>query len=376
MIEWIRRTPWNLTTKEYLDQHFQDQLLKAVLASQWINHGSPPSQSPFPLHALTVTHYLDGGYYPEGGAGAIAESVERIVKASGGQFQVSREVTEILLENGRAVGVRVRKTNATDSTQIEEYRAPVIVSNAGAVATYLQLVPAGYPIPFRDDLREFVEHHPQAANVTLYLGLSKDPRSLGFHGENHWLYDDCDHDATSARAVNWIEDGGPPVAYLSFPSLKDPQAEAHTAEIIAPAAYEAFAAWREQPWRNRGADYQALKKRISEALLACVEHHYPGFVDLVEYQELSTPLTTEYFTGHFQGGIYGIPCVAARFQRESKAWTHPCAPVAGLYQTGVDVGCPGIVGALMGGVTTLSHLPNGVSTLRVFFAARRARPAS
>jgi hypothetical protein len=41
-----------------------------------------------------------------------------------------------------------------------------------------------------------------------------------------------------------------------------------------------------------------LKQRVAEGLLEFVDRRYPGFKALVEYCEVSTPLTVEHFTGH------------------------------------------------------------------------------
>jgi all-trans-retinol 13,14-reductase len=100
------------STKEYLDAHLSDPLLKAVLASQWGDYGLPPGASAFPVHAMVAQHYLQGGYYPAGGAGGIAESVRKILETTGGQVLIRREVTEIVIENGVAVGVRARRAGA------------------------------------------------------------------------------------------------------------------------------------------------------------------------------------------------------------------------------------------------------------------------
>jgi all-trans-retinol 13,14-reductase len=367
---WFRPTHWELTTRAYLDSHFRGPALKAVLTYQWGDHGLTPRQSPFVLHSLIVNHYLNGAYYPVGGAGRIAAAVQQTVEAAGGTFLVSREVTEILVDDDRAVGVKVRKTNDSDGPT-EEYRAPVIVSGLGAAATSLRLVPAEYPIPFRDDLRQFVERHPPRSNVTLYLGMSGDPRRLGFQGENYWFFAGYDHDDSQSRLSEWVEGGEIPFIYLSFPSLKDRDAKTHTAEIIAWTDYQLFAPWRTQSWRKRDADYQELKDRISRRLIEAVDRRYPGFADLVAFHELSTPITTEYFTGHTAGGIYGLPALPERFDASRVAWTHPRTPIPGLYLTGVDVAVPGIVGALIGGVTIVSHLPDGISTPEVFRAATK-----
>ncbi|NET54335.1 MAG: hypothetical protein F6K09_38775, partial [Merismopedia sp. SIO2A8] len=143
-----------------------------------------------------------------------------------------------------------------------------------------------------------------------------EPRKLGFQGENHWIYEKFDHDAIYEQRSSWIENGQPLQAYISFPSLKDPQAKAHTAEIITFADYDTFANWKNQQWRHRDAEYKALKQHVSQALIDFVNKHYPGFADFVDYVEVSTPVTTEHFTAHPQGGIYGLPVTSERCQLE------------------------------------------------------------
>jgi phytoene dehydrogenase-like protein len=363
----------DLTTQEYLDRHFTNPQLKALLVSQWGDYGLPPALSPFAVHTTIALHYLNGGYYPVGGAGTIARSVQAIVKEQGGQFLLNREVTEILIENGRAVGVKVRRVNAPDATE-EIYYAPVIVSNTGAANTYLKLIPADYPIPFRESLRQFVQRHSSITNVTLYLGLADDPRKLGFRGENHWFYQAIDHNTTYQKCQRWDGEGEAPQCYVSFPSLKDPQATAHTAEIITLVDYKTFTQWKNQPWLNRDEAYQQLKQKISQTLIAQVDRHYPGFASLVAYHELSTPLTNEHFTGHLRGGIYGLPVIPERFAPENANWTKARTPLPGLYLTGADLYMGGIFPAVMAGITTLSCLPDGISIPQAFAtAAGRAK---
>lgn len=358
------RMDLSLTTQAYLDRHFQDPALKALLASQWLDYGLPPEKSPFAVHATIVSHYLNGGYYPVGGSGKIAQSVQGIVEEHGGQVLLNREVTEVLLDQGRAVGVRAR--NLRKRNQVEDYYAPVVVSNAGAYNTYCKIIPKQYPIPFRDSLTQFLQNHPPATNVSLFIGFAASPRQLGFRGANHWLYESYDHNAIHASKGEWTEQGQPLQAYLSFPSLKDPEATKHTAEVIAIANYGSFAQWRDQPWRRRGQGYINFKERIRTGILGMIERHYPGFSDLIDHCEVATPVTNEHFTAHPLGGIYGMPMVPERFTPENQPWTRVKTPVPGLYMTGSDVYMLGIMGALLGGLLTLSQLPDGVSLFQVF----------
>ena len=175
------------------------------------------------------------------------------------------------------------------------------------------------------------------------------------------------------RRQNWLQSGEPLQVYLSFPSLKDPEAPKHTAEVIAFADYDSFAPWREQSWHHRDPQYQQLKQRIQTGLLQMLDRHYPGFADLVDYCEVSTPLTNEHFTAHPKGGIYGLPAVAERFAPQNQGWTQVKTPIPGLYMVGSDVYVSGIAGALMGALFTTSQLPDGIPIYQGFMAATKAK---
>ncbi|HHO56591.1 MAG TPA: NAD(P)/FAD-dependent oxidoreductase, partial [Trueperaceae bacterium] len=344
------------TTEEYLNKYFKDEKLKALLSSQWGDYGLSPEQSAFVIHAVVTSSYFEGAYYPLGGAASIAESIVSSVKEYGGDCRVASEVEEIVLEHNRAIGVKLK------SGQI--IKANYIISNTGAYSSYNKLVPKTEKIEFLNDLNQLAQ--TGYSTVSLYLGLKEDPSKLGFKGENHWLFSSYDHkapeqtDDTLAAKVDGL--------YLSFPSLKNPKATAHTAEIIMPANYKAFEKWKDKKWKKRGNDYEALKEEISQALLAFVEERYPGFKDLVDYYELSTPLSNESFTSHYKGTIYGLAATPERFKKKYLSAT---TPIKGFYLTGTDVACLGIVGAMMGAVVTAAKIMGGAGFINIVSAAKK-----
>ena len=348
------------TTQQYLESHIRDTRLRAVLASQWADYGLPPGRSAFVAHAVIVSHYLNGAWYPAGGAGEIPKAASSVIREAGGDLLPGHEVTKIILERGRAVGVEVQPKKGKDQPRLE-FRAPVVVSDAGAWNTFTRLLPDA-ALPFRGEL----ETPPEGLEgVELFLGLKRDPRELGFQGENCWIFSSFDHDQMCSGR-NDLLDGRAPMAYLSFPSLKDPRSQSHTAEIVAPFSYRTLEAFREEPWRRRGTDYDSAKKRITEALLNLVEERHPGFRDLVAYAELATPLTFEYFTGAPSGTIYGYPATPEKFR---KTWLTPKTPIRNLYLTGTDAAVLGVMGALMGGVGTASTLLGSAGFLEIMRAA-------
>jgi all-trans-retinol 13,14-reductase len=354
------------TTRQYLESHIRDPRLRAVLASQWADYGLPPGRSAFVAHAVIVSHYLNGAWYPIGGAGEIPKAASSVIREAGGELLPGHEVTKIILEDDRAVGVEVQPQKGKDQSRLE-FRAPVVVSDAGAWNTFTRLLP-GEAIPFRAELETLPEG---LEAVELFLGLKRDPRELGFQGENYWIFSSFDHDRMCAGRNDMLE-GRAPMAYLSFPSLKDPQARSHTAEIVAPFSHRALVAFREEPWRRRGTDYEAAKGRVTQALLALVEQQHPGFRDLVAYAELATPLTFEHFTGAPSGTIYGYPATPDRFR---KTWLTPKTPIRNLYLTGTDAAVLGVMGALMGGVATASTLLGPAGFLEITRAANRPHRA-
>lgn len=347
-------------TRHYLERRFRDPKLRAVVASQWADYGLPPGQSAFVTHALIVSHYLEGAWYPVGGAGEIAAATGAVIRAAGGELLANHEVTRILLDGERAIGVEVAIAKGKQPARAE-FRAPVVVSDAGAWNTFMHMLPASAGA-VGDALKSATDGFEA---VELFLGLRRDPRELGFQGENYWIFESFDHDDIYARR-NDLLDGRAAMAYLSFPSLKDPRARRHTAEIIAPFSYRALEAHREEPWRRRGTDYESAKKRITQTLLDLIERHYPGFRELVEYAELATPLTFEHFTAAPSGAIYGYPATPEKY---TNAWLGPRTPIANLYLTGSDAAVLGIMGAMMGGVVASSCVLGRLGFFEVMRAA-------
>lgn len=325
--------------KQELDRRFKDERLKALLSSQWGDYGLSPSQASFYIHATIVNHYLNGGFYPVGGAGSIAQSIQQIVEAKSGKILENHEVTEILLDGNKAIGVKVKlKNGATES-----YFSSEIYSDAGAKTTFLKLLPSSTRLPFRTELEN---ENSGISCVTLYLGLKENPSFLGIHGQNFWIYKEWNHDEMFRRNSELL-DGNPLSCYLSFPSMKDPETKSHTAEVIAFVDYDMFKKWAQMPWKKRGHEYDELKRKIADGLIQLIETRIPGFKLNIAYQELSTPITVEHFTHHPSGQIYGLPHNTKRFNKE---YHSAKTPVQNLFLVGADVTGCGIVGAMMGGV--------------------------
>ena len=111
--------------------------------------------------------------------------------------------------------------------------------------------------------------------------------------------------------------------------------------------WNAFAGWQGSRWRKRGEDYSALKQKITDALLKQLTDAVPGLAKMVDYVELSSPLSTDHFCRPIHGSIYGLEPTPERF---ATPWLRPRSPIKGLYFSGSEVSTVGVIGAMMGGV--------------------------
>lgn len=331
------------TTQEVLSEICDDPRLRTVLTAQWGYYGSPPSRSSFAIQALVTKHFQWGGFYPVGGAGQIARVLLQTVADGGGWTRINADVSEIVIEAQRVAGVRLRSG--------EVIRAPRVVSAAGIGTTVRRLLPSSAANSAW--VREVEALPPAPAHVCLYLGFEGDIRTAGASAANQWFYE-----TWSAEDDVWHVEPGvdplprAPVLYCSFPSLKDPEHDPgpalhHTGEVVTFVPWYVFEGWRDTRWKKRGADYDAFKQRLEQAMLRQFLEHMPALAPFIKHVELSTPLSTDHFARPLRGSIYGLEPTPQRF---ACSWLRARAPIDGLFFAGSDVATVGVVGAMMGGV--------------------------
>ena len=333
------------TTLEVLQSITKNKKLIAVLTGQFGDYGLPPGQSSFLMHAMLVNHYLNGGSYPVGGSGQIFKSIEPVIEAAGGEVFTNAEVKSILVENGQAIGV-----NMADGVQI---KAAKVISSAGIHTTLNQLL-QGEPLakPLANTIGKL---QPSTGHLCLYVGFKAPQSELKLPKTNFWVYPgNPDHDENMTNFIENPEKAELPLVYISFPSAKDPDFENRypgrsTVEIRTLGDYAYFKQWEGTEWKNRGYEYESMKERFSQRLLAVLYKKLPQLEDKVDYYELSTPLSTRNFVNYQHGEIYGLAHDPKRFlNKDLSVYT----PIKNLYLTGQDLVSCGVAGAMMGAMTT------------------------
>ncbi|BBN17915.1 hypothetical protein MPTK1_7g17990 [Marchantia polymorpha subsp. ruderalis] len=254
--------------------------------------------------------------YPVGGSAAIVDALVRGLEKHGGRLALGSHVDEILVEGGRAVGVRLRGGKVIKARK-------AVVTNASMWNTQSLLSKENTP----EELRRRAEDTPLCDSfMHLHLGIdAKDlPADLEIH---HMIVNDWDIGVDAPQNV----------VAISIPSVLDPNLAPpgkHCLHAYTPGT-EPYDLWKGLD-RNSQA-YKDLKKERSEVLWKAVERALgPGFSrDKCEVKLEGTPLTHERFLRRAQG-TYG-PAIRAG----QSTFPGHSTPIKGLYCCG-DSTFPGI----------------------------------
>lgn len=336
------------TVYEVLSKITNNQKLISVLTTQWGDYGLPPHEASFAMHAMVASHYMRGGYFPKGGSKMIAGRIIDTLRNHGGEVYVRAEVDKIIIKSGKSYGVRMKNG--------DEIYAKNVISSAGIFNTYTSFIDEKEKEKdsYKTKLLEPLANLERSASHTgLYLGLKKTAKELGLNQGNQWIFPSYDHkknveDFMSGKTKKF------PVVYVSFPSAKDPlwedeHPETSTIDVIALMPYEHVKKWNGTKWYNRGNEYLKMKEETTEELLRVTEEHNPGIREHIVVKELSTPLSTQHFTGYKEGEIYGLGHGPKRFRQSV---LRPHTPIKNLYLTGQDTVTAGLMGGLGSALVT------------------------
>ena len=337
VLKWMRATG-----RDFLDAHVSDAVLKGVLSGQAGDHGLPPSQVSAFMHVGITHHYLDGGYYPLGGAFTLPRAFVRALKRAGGEIRLGSRVRRILLEGRKVLGVELESG--------EEIRADVVISNADPEVTFGRLIGRDH-LPTR--LRRKLDSVKYSTScLSLFFATDMDLRAEGLDSGNMWYYDHADVDKiyTDGLTDALLNEETPPGLFLTTTTLKDPSKKHsghHTCESFAFVGYEAFEKWAHTKYSARPADYEAMKEDLAWRMVRGLERRIPGLSKHIVYYSLGTPLTNEHYLNATRGNLYGIdkrPSQVGPFGFTART------EFEGLYLCGASTTSHGVAGVTASGI--------------------------
>jgi all-trans-retinol 13,14-reductase len=325
------------TLQRILSDRIADPVARAVLGVQCGDHGLPPSQVPFAMHAAVIGHYLEGGYYPKGGGSAFNKAFLKELQKAGGQLHLETRVESILLENGHAIGVRLAGGR--------ELRAKHVISNADPLVTYRKLIgDAQLPRGLRNKLDAT---HMSTSAFSLFMAVDLDLPAMGLDSGNYWLTTQLDADAVygAMQTVGGAEQC--PGLFVTLTTLKDPSIfdGRHT--------LEAFTFVPASMFPERGPSYDALKEKLTQRMLERIETLIPGLRQHLVFCASGTPLTNSQYVEATGGAMYGT----AKTLKQIGPWAFAQkSPFPGLTLCGASTIGHGIHGSALSGLSAAARV--------------------
>ena len=316
-----------------VDEHVRDEWLRRLLDLEcFVISGLKADRTSAAIMAFTFAerHKEDGCVYdyPIGGSQALIDALARGVRRHGGVVALGAPVEEIVVENGRAVGMKLKRGGRVIRART------CVVTNASAWDTTQSLLPADVRLKRTASGDEkHTETTPRCDSfVHLHLGIDAaglPPASeLGIH---HLVVDDWTKGVDGARNV----------FNISIPTTLDPSQAPegkHTVHIYG-AANEPYSRWAAT---ERGsAEYRRMKREAADDLYRALERVIPDVRDRVEVEMVATPLTQKRFVRRHEG-TYGPGVDMTRANLYGAALAPgPATGVDGLWAVG-DSTYPGI----------------------------------
>lgn len=348
------------TIAQVLDDCTRDPALRAVMLGQTGDYGVAPSQASAILHAGLANHYFRGAYYPKGGGQVPADRLADTIEAHGGTVHLRCGIERILVEDGRAVGVRTEPRNG----QSQDIRAKFVISDADLKRTLLELVgPAHLPT---DWLQRAEGFKMGGALFLTCMGVTGElvapanppgstPRSSR---TNWWQFDGFDLEAfyRTTDVNGAIRPGG---CYVTSACWKDPDTQGHApagctgVEVmtLVPGDTASWGVTADELWSGhyrKNPLYMQRKQLVEDDMVRRLDTLFPGAASRLVFTESATPLSHTRFTRASDGTGYGLAAIPSQFLQNRPGYR---GPLQGLYLAGASTRSGhGIVGALTSGL--------------------------
>jgi len=234
------------------------------------------------LMALAWHHQKHAGY-PVGGSLGFAQAIERRYLNLGGKVHYKSPVDKIMVENDRAVGIRL-----TDGI---EHRGDIIISAADGRTTIFDMLEGKY---INDKIRGYYNNfplYPPLLQIALGVARSFDEVPHLVSGINYPLNE------PTIIAGQKIKRLG--VHVYNYDPSSAPKGKT-VLKVLLNSDYDYWKKLKENPER-----YKAEKEQVADQVIALLDQRFPGLSSQVEMSDVATAMTWERYTGNWRASHEG-----------------------------------------------------------------------
>jgi len=319
---------------QFLKERFENEYVKAAIGWHAINDSIAGPSSPGSAYILLHDHAgenTDAGArswgFVKGGIGTVTQAMAAAAREAGVEIRTECPVEEIVVEGGRAAGVRLAGGEVVQAT--------TVLSNADPKTTFLGLTPEGsLPEPFTAAVRAY---RCQGTSMKINLAVDRLPIATNMPGEGVQDYHrgimevnqplaEMDRAQAEAQAGRPAED---PHVEMCIPTVHDPS--------LAPEGHHVLTIdVNSQPYELAEGNWEEIADQVADRAIAKLEHYFPGLTDSILHRQVLSPLGLERLLG-ISGGhaLHGDMAFDQLFTlRPVRGWAEYRTPIEGLWLCG------------------------------------------
>jgi len=282
---------------EFLDEIIDDEDLKLILLGNLgYFHDDPYTLSYYYYINAQGSYYRGGANFVKGGSQKLSDAFADVIISHGGDIRLKHEVTEIIYEDDRPVGVRYRSTHGNDDIYSDRASRIIVSSSLPALAD--KLLPDDKGKELKKSISEL---EPGASLLTVYFGFKKALRDIGNKNYSTFIFDESvkkqsgilpnNHSDFDSRSFTFVD-------YSQLDSGLAPEGKSVGAACCIDYASDWETLSRE--------DYRARKAGVADKISTRLDKLIPGFRDAVDHVEVATALTVRKYTLNKNGAVYGF----------------------------------------------------------------------
>ena len=337
---------FTMSASEFLDDYFENDMIRAAMASPGIIGTALGVQSPGSSYILLhhVMGDVDGSIgawgLARGGMGAISRAIASAAQGFGAEIRTDAGVRQVLVKGGKARGVALENG--------DEITANIVVSNLDAKRTFTRIMDKN-DLP--DGIYEKAKNFKiRGSSGKVNIALSGMPKFTHVPDNR---YVNCGGQAftgsmeTMERAYDcwkrgtWSDD---PFVESVIPSAWDPTVAPPGKHWMSNFIQYCPPTLADGPWTPEKRD------AFGESVISKIERYSPGFRDLIVHMEVRTPHEIENEIGLTEGNIFQGELTIDQlfFNRPFPGYGQYRMPVKNMYMSGSSTHPGGGVSAVCG----------------------------
>jgi all-trans-retinol 13,14-reductase len=311
------------TLGSYLDKNFKSEELKLILQGNLLYYHDDPYSMSLVFFAKAQSSFINkGGYFIKGGSQNLSDSLARVITENQGFLLLGKKVNQILVEEGKAVGVSFSDAFNTQ-LKPEVFRANHII-HSGALPLLADLMEGAAAKKIKKKIKGMI---PSCSLFCVYIGFSREVKSLGHNRYSTFIYGD---DVKSLKDIHanyhgpWEQRSFAFVDYGQVDSGLAPEGKSFG--VICSA--DKLSTWEELD----DTEYQKKKDEAAWILINRLENTIPGITELIETYEIGTSRTIKRYTLNPSASPYGFAQTPAQAGFKRPFYR---SPVKNLWLSGI-----------------------------------------